>query len=142
MRSCLSILIGILTILSCSKEHESEPIVVCSINSESFYNNEEASLSIKTQSWVIDKNDTSGFIHLNLVGVIVGDSAIIKTDCDSKIVESEIKFDSGWEFQKVISIYPSISSLPKGDFNKKFTIIIYSENDTLNVALESCLLRF
>jgi hypothetical protein len=136
-------LCGILAFTACSKDTESDPIMSCSKNEESFSSDDGVKLNLDTQNWYLEKNEIGGgSVNLFIKGSITGDRATVRTYGDGLIYDAEIVMDSNKEFSKDVSISFTATALPKGNIVSSTLIFIYNSTDTLKVDLESCTLRY
>ena len=142
MKIYLFLLCGIITITACSKDEDSDSIMTCSKSQESFTSDNGTKLELDIQNWYLEKNEIGGgSINLLISGLIIGDSATIRTYGDGLIIDSEIEISSNKEFNQDVSISFTATSLPEGDIVSNTLIYVYGSNETLEVELESCLLR-
>ena len=83
-----------------------------------------------------------GSVHFIIAGSIVGDRATIRTNGDGLIYDANIEFSPDNEFIQEVSISFSANSLPEGDITGYTLVVVYGSVDTLQVELESCVLRY
>lgn len=134
---------GLLTLLSCSKDVKNDSIYNCSKNESTYINNNNTSLNLIIQDWYLKRNAIGGgSIKLLISGFTNGNSATIRNYGDGLIIDEEIALDSKNEFNKDVGISFRATSVPEGDLTAYTIIFVYRDLDTLEVELESCILRY
>jgi len=142
MKNFLVVLFGLLILLSCNKNKD-DSIESCVNGEQSFTNDNNTTLNLDSQLWYLKRNNIGGgSIKLKISGTTNGDSATIRTYGDGLINDGELELNSNKEFEKDITISFTANSLPPGDITRSTLIRVFKEQDTLQVELKSCILKY
>ena len=145
MKKYMILLVAILVFVACDDKEESDSgsIMNCS-NGEATYNTGNGTtLVLDSQTWYLEKNDIGGgSVNVIISGSIIGDRATIRTYGDGIIDDVEIGLNANNEFYEDIGISFTATSVPEGDIVSNTTILVYNAMDTLQVDLQSCVLRY
>lgn len=145
MNRYMILLVAIIAFAACDDKEDSDSgsIMNCSKSEASYTSGNGTALVLDTQTWYLEKNDIGGgSVNLIISGSISGDRATIRTYGDGIIDDVEIGLNANNEFYEDIGISFTATSIPEGDIVSNTTMLVYSPMDTLQVDLESCVLRY
>lgn len=137
------IMVGLLSLVSCSKEEKKDIVDSCSKGSGTFSSTSGTTLYLTKQDWYLKRNSIGGGnINVGLSGTTNGDSITILTRGDGLFYYYKIALDSEKHFNQDISISFTANSVPSGILMESTNILVFKGSDTLRVALESCPLSY
>ncbi len=148
MRIYRLIIVLIMILTSCSKKEDN-------IDSVKVFNDlKGSSITITNDYWYTTKvSNTTGYtgglsfldVKLKLIGFTNGDSVKVKTYGYGLINYEKVKLDNKKAFNDTITIsflVISTINIPKEEFTKSTTLLIFKGSDTLNVSLISGQLKY
>lgn len=142
MKKITILLIGFITIFSCSKIDDTPNKTSCIKSKENYNNNKGAVLELTRQKWYLEKNDIGGVnVGVNIIGSIQGDSASIRTYGDGLIADTKIELNSEKEFNQEFGLFFSSSPISEEFITANTIIMVFSGQDTLKANISSCSLE-
>ena len=147
MKTIIWVFLSALVLVSCKKDN--------SIDSLKEYNDSKGTfVNISRAEWITTRESyTAGFmggysildIQLKLSGFTNGDSVKVKTYGNGLIGYEKIKLDSLKAFKDTVQISFSLTlttNIPVDGFTESTSLLIFKGSDTLNVILNSGVLRY
>ncbi len=142
MKKLTILLIGLITIISCSKEDDTPGNTSCLKSAESYNNDNGAVLDLVSQKWYLEKNSIGGVnVGVNIIGTIQGDSASIRTYGDGLIGNAKIELNSENEFNQEFGIFFTSSPSSEKYITTNTVIMVFNGQDTLQANISSCSLE-
>ncbi|HNW97839.1 MAG TPA: hypothetical protein PKK00_05460 [Bacteroidales bacterium] len=143
MKKYLLIIFGITILFSCSKKDNDSSITSCSKDASNYSDTSGITFNITKETWfLIRYDDGGGSVNMMLAGKTNGDSAKIRTSGDGVFTYLKLNMDTAKKFDSNIEISFSYGSVNENEFNENTNIMVFKGNDTLNVPLESCTLKY
>lgn len=142
MKKLTILLIGVVAMISCSKEDATTKEVTCQKSTESYNNNNGAILTLTSQEWHLKENEIGGIdVGVNIRGTIQGDSAKIRTYGDGLIGDAKIELNDKSEFSQDFGIFFTSSPSSEEFIAANTIIMVFSGQDTLKANISSCSLE-
>ena len=142
MKKLAILLIGVVAMISCSKEDATNKEVTCQKSTESNNKNNGDILTLTSQEWKLKENEIGGIdVGVNIRGTIQGDSAKIRTYGDGLIGDAKIELNDKSEFSQDFGIFFTSSPSSEEFIAANTIIMVFSGQDTLKAKISSCSLE-